>query len=98
MSSDWFYEKVVEYEAWHRRKERDKEERKKWRGEMAEALVVWKREDKERKERNVERCERYKKAIELWEKACDAMQSKPESQKSTLHKQSQFKKSLKGPP
>ena len=52
-------------------------ERKKWRGEVAEALVVWKKEDKERKQRNVKCCARYKKAMAMWEKACDTERSKP---------------------
>lgn len=40
--------------------------------ETAEALAVWKKNKETRKQRNIERRERYKAAVAVWEKGRDA--------------------------
>jgi hypothetical protein len=49
LSGDWFYERVVEFEAWQQREEREKEARLEAREERGEALAKWREQEEERK-------------------------------------------------
>jgi hypothetical protein len=73
LSGDWFYEKVVEFEAWQREGERKKKAKKQACEEMAELIVNCKREEKKQKERNEAKQVRYKEAVCVWEKEHDAV-------------------------
>lgn len=49
LSGDWFYERVVEAEAWQRREEQEKAARLESRDERSKALERWKEKQEERK-------------------------------------------------
>ena len=69
LSGDVFYERVVEFEARQKGEAREAEARKDARGANAEALGLWKKEDKERVARNNEVRRNHKEAIAVWEEA-----------------------------
>jgi hypothetical protein len=69
LSGDVFYEMVVEFEAWQKGEAREAEARKQARGATAEALGLWKKEDKERVARNNEVRRNHKEAMAVWEEA-----------------------------
>src|ERR1700691_962066 len=73
LSGDWFYEQVVEFEAWQREDQKKKEDRKLAQEQMAEPIAIWKREDKKQKERNEEQHQRYKEAVAMWENNLEAV-------------------------
>lgn len=60
------------------------EARKQARGANAEALVMWKKEDKERVARNNEVCCKHKEAMAVWEEAHKA--TRATKKRSTLEK------------
>ena len=69
LSGDVFYEMVVEFEAWQKQEAREAEASKQVQGDNAEALGLWKREDRGRVERNNKVCCKHKKAMAVWEEA-----------------------------
>ena len=69
LSGDVFYERVVEFEARQKGEAREAEARKDARGANAEALGLWKKEDKKRVARNNEVRRNHKEAMAVWEEA-----------------------------
>lgn len=88
LTGDEFYEKVVVHETGQKRAAKDKANRAQVRESLAEAMAKWKREDKERKERNVVRCEVYKAAVEQWvvDKAAGKSSTKEKPGREKLEK------------
>ena len=62
LTGDWFYERVVEFEANMRRKERDKESRKTDREERQKDMEVWNAEEQARKDSNRAKQEAFHQA------------------------------------
>jgi hypothetical protein len=75
LSGDVFNEKVVEFETRQRQDRREKASRREAREGIAEALALWKEEEKARKQRNVVRRERYQEAVKEWEQERDAVKA-----------------------
>lgn len=67
LSGDWFYERVVEFEAWQKREEHDKEARQQARTDRASALEEWRSQEEERKRQNAARREEWEEEKRLWE-------------------------------
>lgn len=72
LTGDEFYKKVVVHEADQKRAAKTKANRAQVQAGMAEAIAKWKKDEKERKERNVVRGDVYKTAVKQWETARDA--------------------------
>jgi hypothetical protein len=95
LTSDEFYEKVVEFEAETRRKEQEKLERAEARKELSGQLAEWKKQEDERKEANQRQRDTYKAAVQNWEEARARWQERKSTGKVTgAFKQ---KKPLQGP-
>jgi hypothetical protein len=67
LSGDWFYEWVVEFEAWQQREEREKEARLEAREERGEALVKWREQQEERKVAIAARRAEWETEKQVWE-------------------------------
>ncbi|KAG1761014.1 hypothetical protein EDD22DRAFT_780394, partial [Suillus occidentalis] len=79
LSSDEFYEKVVEFEHEQKKRITKKKMRKEERERRAEGLAVWKHLEDERKTENKDRRAQYRTALEKWNK--DKLRAKAEGQK-----------------
>ncbi|KAG0691734.1 hypothetical protein DFH29DRAFT_769336, partial [Suillus ampliporus] len=66
LSSDEFYERVVEAETEQRRAADEKRTRQQEQENRAEALAAWKKLEEERKQENIEQHARYHEALEIW--------------------------------
>jgi hypothetical protein len=67
LTADWFYERVVEFEADTRRKERKKESRKVDRNARQQEMEVWKEEDRAWLDSNEAKRKAYRAAKAKWE-------------------------------
>ncbi|KAG1786740.1 uncharacterized protein HD556DRAFT_1247864 [Suillus plorans] len=66
LSSDEFYERVVNHEKEQKRVADDKKTRREERERRSEALAIWKRLEDARKRENNEQRTRYREAVEIW--------------------------------
>jgi hypothetical protein len=64
---DWFYERVVEFEAWQQREEREKEARLEAREERGEALAKWREQQEEKKVAIAARRAEWETEKQVWE-------------------------------
>lgn len=75
LSGDWFYEQVVEYEAWQKREESEKAARLESREERTEALERWKAQQEEKKVAIAIRRAEWEVEKQLWEEEKAAAKS-----------------------
>ncbi|KAG2045255.1 hypothetical protein BDR03DRAFT_848963 [Suillus americanus] len=66
LSSDEFYERVMNHEKEQKRVADDKKTRREEREQRSGALATWKRLEDERKQENNEQHTRYHEAVEIW--------------------------------
>lgn len=68
LSGDWFYERVVEFEAWQKKDAREKAARKAAKGERQGAMEEYKKQVEERKRTIEKRREQWEKEKDQWER------------------------------